>query len=595
MGNLEQYLQSQLDALDGRVDLDFPGSEYGEGVWVGAGVEVSPGARLIPPVVLGDGVKVAQGATVGPYCVVGRGSWIGRRASLSRCILWDGVFIGDGAEIKGAVLCDRVRIKQNACIFELATVGDDSQVEERSVIKPSVKVWPNKMVGKSSVVSESLVWGNVAFACAVKSCGLAGTVNIDVTPESVTRVCAAFGGLLERPSSVVVAGDGREASQMLRNAAACGFTSAGVDVVDLGHAPPSVVRFAIRLLGAAAGIAVKRGPGGGDAVVVELYDKKGINLSADWQRKINHALSRGDFSRVSGDAVGKVGVYPSAYSDYVGFLAQKTDAGVTGAQDLRIHVSCPSEVAGLIDMACSRLGLDVRHVGEVGEDAIRDIVVADTPPIGAVFSPSLETLSLIDEQGRDVSGDRLYMLVVRMLLEQHSGAVVVVPANFTRLAEETARNLGGRVIRSKTSPPALMYRMLEVSDQYGTSQFQVWYDALFQLVKLIEWRGKTGRTLADMIDGVPASVVVARDVPCSWEDKGRVMRRLVTAVSPREEDMLDGIRVHRGNSWGLVLPDADEPLYHVYGEAASFELAEDIADGLVRRIEDAKGARTEAD
>ena len=49
------------------------------------------------------------------------------------------------------------------------------------------------------------------------------------------------------------------------------------------------------------------------------------------------------------------------------------------------------------------------------------------------------------------------------------------------------------------------------------------------------------------------------------------MRLLSERMKGRETDTLDGIRVFEGDGWAQVLPDAAEPLVHVYAEGATPE------------------------
>ena len=48
---------------------------------------------------------------------------------------------------------------------------------------------------------------------------------------------------------------------------------------------------------------------------------------------------------------------------------------------------------------------------------------------------------------------------------------------------------------------------------------------------------------------------------------------------------MDGIRIHHGEEWALVLPDPEAPLTRVTAEAGDVAAAELLADEYVRRIE----------
>jgi mannose-1-phosphate guanylyltransferase/phosphomannomutase len=598
IGNLAQYCQAQVDAMDGTVRLGIAGTRSGPGVWVGNGARISRESVVIPPVLIGEGTTVAAGAVVGPHCVTGRNCNIAGSASLRRAVLWDGVCVGEGAEVRGAVLCDRTQVRAGAKVFETAVIADETVVGENSVVGPGVKVWPCKIIGKAATVRESIVWGNVAAASQVKSTGLAGVPNVDVTPETVTRVCGALGGVasagLAERGTAVVAADSRASAQMLKQAAACGLTSSGLDVVDLGLGMPPVVRFAVRLLGACCGAAVKRGASGDDSVIVELYDGRGANLSADWQRKLNHALARGDFRRAPADSVGRVTFYPSVVPDYLGSLALDVDAGAVRGRGLRVYSSHHPDAGDIVNMAGERFGLDIRQVGVGDAGDIEELVRADGASIGVAFGPTMEGISLVDESGRRIAGETLKVLLVRAILEMCPGSTAVVPADFTGVAEDLARRLGGRVLRSKTSIASLMGKMLDHSDRAGFSQFRAWFDGLYCLLKLIEWRARRALTFEELVNTTPTSGMVRRTVHCPWEEKGRVMRSLAARLPHDESDLVDGVRVRRQSDWTLIVPDEDEPAYHICTEAASMEVAEEIADSYARKVSELRDSPSEA-
>ncbi|MGE5542800.1 MAG: hypothetical protein ACM3WT_07170, partial [Bacillota bacterium] len=310
----------------------------------------------------------------------------------------------------------------------------------------------------------------------------------------------------------------------------------------------------------------------------------------------NHALGRGDYGRAPAGRVGRVSFYPSAVPDYVSSLAFDIDPDVVRNQALRLYSSHPPEAGDILNMAGDRFGVEVRLLGDGGPgDAstgirgdisadIEQLVKTDGASVGAVFGPTMETVSLVDESGRRVAGDALLVLLVRAILEMSPGSTVVIPANFPGIAEDLARRLGGRALRAKTSLPALMGRMLEHADRTGVSQFRAWFDGLYCLLKLLEWRAWSGKTLVELVDSAPPARMAVRTVHCPWEAKGRVMRSLVTTLPSEAGDLVEGVKIRRDKDWTLILPDEDEPAYHVYTEAASMEVAEEIADSFARKV-----------
>ena len=60
--------------------------------------------------------------------------------------------------------------------------------------------------------------------------------------------------------------------------------------------------------------------------------------------------------------------------------------------------------------------------------------------------------------------------------------------------------------------------------------------------------------------------VVTAAMHCPWNVKGQLMRRLVEATLDEQVTLLDGIKIHHGDAWVAVLPDAERPSVHLWAE-----------------------------
>ncbi len=109
MGNRENYLQVNSDALDERVSLK------------GVSPNELNNPLIIPPVLVDRNCQVAENSQIGPYTVIGPNCNIKSGAIIENSILWEGVTIGAGSSIKGSV------IAQNR------TIGDGKNIIKESV------------------------------------------------------------------------------------------------------------------------------------------------------------------------------------------------------------------------------------------------------------------------------------------------------------------------------------------------------------------------------------------------------------------------------------------------------------------------------
>ena len=106
------------------------------------------------------------------------------------------------------------------------------------------------------------------------------------------------------------------------------------------------------------------------------------------------------------------------------------------------------------------------------------------------------------------------------------------------------------------------------------------FDAAFALAALLSWLNRAGESVGELVDALPAFSVLHDTVPCGWEAKGGVMRRL--AETYEDADLTDGIKISNGDDWVLAMPDAMEPLFHVYAEGGN-SIEADLALTQFRR------------
>ncbi len=107
-----------------------------------------------------------------------------------------------------------------------------------------------------------------------------------------------------------------------------GLLSVGVNVEDLRSYPLPLSRFAMRI-GGNGGVHVRIAPGDPHSLLVEFFDRSGINVDKATERKIENLFFREDFRRVAMDDVGLFDFPARALESYTGaFLSALAPAGV---------------------------------------------------------------------------------------------------------------------------------------------------------------------------------------------------------------------------------------------------------------------------
>ncbi|NBU63847.1 MAG: nucleotidyl transferase, partial [Chloroflexia bacterium] len=222
VGTLEEYMRATRDYLNGKVNLPRIGRRLGDDVWVDDDVEIAPDAMLHGPLYLGFGAKIKSGAHVIGPTVIRDYSIIDAGAIIDRSIIWRNSYIGERAELRGAVVLRQCNIKNRALLSEGVVVGDQTMINAGAVIGNNVKIWPYKEVDESATVTSSIIWGSQGRRVLFGKQGITGLVNIDLTPEWCARIGAAIGTALPLGASITANRDSHHTARMLKRALMAG-------------------------------------------------------------------------------------------------------------------------------------------------------------------------------------------------------------------------------------------------------------------------------------------------------------------------------------------------------------------------------------
>jgi mannose-1-phosphate guanylyltransferase/phosphomannomutase len=435
IGNLQQYLEAHHDVLAGRVRIKVPGTEISPGVWVEEGAFVDAGALLKGPALIGANCRIGNQARIEPYTVLGGGCLIQERASLKRSVLWDNVYVGTGAALRGAVLGSRVRVKAGAGIYEGAVVGDDSLIRENCIIKPDVKLWPNKLVETGVTVQRSLIWGTCSPKKIFGFEGISGLVNVEITPEFAARAGAAFASVNGPGAPLAVSCDSYSASQMIKEAVASGMQSSGAAVLDLGACITPVHRYGVRALKCKGGVHVKISPLTPDKVVMVFSNSLGGNISRGQERKIENALAREDFLRAETGQIKKP-VDASGVADrYISAICGDLSPGMLREARFKLMLCYDqSNLEKFVRSLCRELGFTLESYGSEEHPGYRSWrsyqemlpslargVMESGAAAGAVLDPNADHLIMIDERGQVIQDEMLTALLSLIILKGQGG------------------------------------------------------------------------------------------------------------------------------------------------------------------------------
>ena len=604
VGNLTQYRQANCDLLDGKLKFTPPGRELAPGLWVGEGTELAPSCKVETPVVLGKYVRVGKNAHLGAHSIIGDHSIVGEQASLKKSILWNHTYIGYQTEIRGAILAHHTHLKSGVAVYEGAVLGEGCTIGSKAVVKPAVRTWPDKYLESGSVLNSSLVWGNRWGTNLFGRQGIDKTANLEFTPEFAAKLGVAYGTILRENSRVVVGTDQFPAAQKLKAALVSGLLGTGVNVYDLGVTAIPVTRQAVVQLEAAAGIQLRRSPAVPENILVEFLDEQGLVINRAVERQVEQSFFTEEFRRAPLERLGKVSAIEDFFPHYLDNMLKVTaqeeikaarfkvvvgvddQADTVGAQLTRLLTTLGCEISPLPEGA----SFSARTSGEIRAKCLPTLgiqVKQEGADLGVFLVGNGECIILVDEEGAAVEEEQFTALLSLLALKYTGVETIPLPVTAPRFVEEVVRAHQGKVVRTKVSPRALMEKVAEAKifpAGDGRSSFQAAYDGFYALVKILELMAWEKQGLSQLVALLPPYYTDRKQVNCSWEDKGRIMRHLFEENKEKEIEVIDGLKVFHDQGWALVLPDAEDPVFQIYSEAASPEAATALTNLYSSRI-----------
>jgi mannose-1-phosphate guanylyltransferase/phosphomannomutase len=592
VGHLDAYREAQYDGLHQKVVLDYAYQEQKPGLWIGQNTFIDPTAKIETPALIGSNCRIGPRVTIEAGTVIGDNVTVAADADLKRPILWNGAIIGEEAHLRACVICRGTRVDRRAHVLEGAVVGPLSTVGEEAQVSPGVRVWPSKKIESGATLNINLIWGHTAHRNLFGQRGVQGLANIDITPEFAVKLGAAYGSTLKPGSQVAISRDQRSISRMVSRALIAGLMSVGINIQNLEATAIPLSRMVIPTLSVAGGIHVRVHPDRPDYIVIEIFDSHGINISKGQEKKIEGAYSKEDLRRSQIHEIGNVG-YPSQVIElYSTGFEKNLNIEAIRHSSSKVVIDYAYSVSGAVlpillakfgcDAVVLNASLNQASLSTVEREALLSqlghVVEALRANFGVQVSANGEQLILVDEAGLPIRGEMLTALMTSIMLTAYPRSTVVVPVQASSAVERIARLHDGKVIRTKANPTALMEAsqanpnvVLGGSGEMGFifPQLHPGFDAMFCIAKLIEMLTVQERSLAQIRTELPRVTHRTYTVRCPWTVKGSLMRHLVETHSNENLELIDGVKIvnHHNDSWVLILPDAGEPLVHIFANS----------------------------
>lgn len=612
VGNLNEYIEAQLDCLDGKVTVAIEGKltiRDDAKVVAPIGFTIPPTLKVKGTVVIGENVTLGENVEL-EESIIGHNTSIDSESHISRSILWDNITVGRYSMITGDVIGSNTIIGERVEIEENVFISDDCIIGKRAHIRPNVKLWPKKVVDTGATLSRSLVWEDKWLSAIFTDARVTGTSNIEMNPEFAAKLGAAFGSLLGTGKYVVCSRDSDTVSRMINRSLIVGFMSAGTNVYDLRGEPVPIVRHELRSGRAAGGIHVRKSPLDPDLTDIIFFDSDGRDLSQAKVRSVERLFFGEEFARATHDQVGDIFFPERTIESYREDFIKSLDIDVVRERKFNTVIDYSNGIASTLfptivgalntNVVALNAYLDPKRLTRTQRQLqadlqqLKDIVKSLNYDFGFMFDAGAEKVFVVNKDGEFIEEDRLLSLVTKLFAVSNPNAKrIAVPFSASREVDLVAAEHGLEVVRTKATHQALMNAAFEGKYDFvgGTKggfifpNFLFASDAMFSVAKILEMTAKTGLTFAELERAVPRFRMVKKNVDCPWSEKGAIMRRLIDLTKDENRETVDGIKVHYDDgTWVHLLPDKERAIFHINAESASETQASSVVDTFEFKI-----------
>ncbi len=279
--------------------------------------------------------------------------------------------------------------------------------------------------------------------------GIRGIANgPKMTPELAMKVGQAAGTHFLRGSHkhrVLIGKDTRLSGYMLEQALTAGFTSVGMDVVQVGPMPTPAVALLTREMRADLGVMLSASHNPFQDNGIKLFGPDGYKLT-DADELAIEALMAGQAALADASGIGRARRIDDARGRYIHAVKSSFPESLR-LDGLKLVVDCAHGAAykvapealwelgaNLTTIGASPNGTNINdHVGSTHPQALADKVLETGADIGIALDGDADRLIVVDEKGSIVDGDQLMALIVQSQLAagtlRGDGLVTTVMSN----------------------------------------------------------------------------------------------------------------------------------------------------------------------
>ncbi len=206
--------------------------------------------------------------------------------------------------------------------------------------------------------------------------------------------------------------------------------------------------------------------------------------------------------------------------------------------------------------------------------ALKEAVLKSKAVVGIGFDGDADRIGVIDHTGEMIYGDELMVIFSRAILKTTPGAKIIGDVKCSDRLFQDILERGGQPIMWKTGHSLIKEKIkVEKAPFGGEMSGHIFFadrnygfdDALYAALRLCEILSQTGKTIPELLEGLPKSYNTPEIRIDTTEEKkqsivDRLKQKYHLASASYKTNLIDGVRISFKNGWALARASNTQPV-----------------------------------
>jgi len=446
---------------------------------------------------------------------------------------------------------------------------------------------------------------------------IGGSIDENLTPLDAVKFSAAYGTWLlarnpQKKLTVVIGRDARISGKMISSLVANTLVGLGINVLDLGLSTTPTVEVAVPIENAHGGIILTASHNPKQWNALKLLNEKGEFVNAQDGAEILAFAESEDMKFADVDDLGiyqKNSDYMSKHIDEV-LKLDLVNAEAIKEAGFKVVVDAVNSTGGIIipDLL-ERLGVECiklycepngefPHNPEPLKEHLTDIserVVSEGADLGVVVDPDVDRLALVAEDGSMFGEEYTLVACADYVCGKHKGGNTVSNLSSSRALRDVTEKHGGTYTASAVGEVNVVNAMKETQTVIGgEGNGGIIYpashygrDSIVGIALFLSLLAERKISVKALRDTYPSYFMSKNKIQLTPElDVDLILEKMAQKYAHETVNTIDGVKVDFKDNWVHLRKSNTEPIIRIYTEAKSQDLADQLAEQIIKEIEE---------